>query len=250
MAEELERGTSEMIVCVACSDVVGAGARCPTCGELDAGRGGSDPGADLDESLLDQVNIALAAQASLARRTATQRVEAAGRLLDDAVVLTGRLRRQRALLRARVAERQELVPDLRDALDRVQGALDRADRSKRRGEAWSMTARLPRDSSCPRVARGLLEEYAREELDEREAGDAMLIASELATNAFVHGDGAIVLKVDRADDRLRIEVLDEGHPDHIGVAENERQKGGRGLWIIDQLASNWGAVNGAGHVWA
>jgi hypothetical protein len=49
----------------------------------------------------------------------------------------------------------------------VQDALERADRSRLRGRAWSLTARLPRDSSCPRVARGLLEEYAREELGRR-----------------------------------------------------------------------------------
>jgi anti-sigma regulatory factor (Ser/Thr protein kinase) len=71
------------------------------------------------------------------------------------------------------------------------------------------------------------------------------------TNAFLHGDGAIVLNVDRDGDRLRIAVLDEGHPDHIGVIpENERNLGGRGLWIIEQLASDWGVVAGAGHVWA
>lgn len=99
-----------------------------------------------------------------------------------------------------------------------------------------------RDASCPRVARGLLEKYAWEELDEPQGEDAMLIASELATNAFGHGDGVIVLKLNRADDRLRVEVLDEGHPDHIGVvAESERHQGGRGLWIVEQLASDRGS---------
>jgi anti-sigma regulatory factor (Ser/Thr protein kinase) len=39
----------------------------------------------------------------------------------------------------------------------------------------------------------------------------MLIASELAGNAFLHGDGAIVLTVHRAEEQLRIEMLDEGH---------------------------------------
>lgn len=251
MGEELERCPVEMVLCGACSDVVGAGARCPTCGEPVVGRGGPAPKAALDEALLDRVDVALAAQAALARRTATQRVDAADQLVSGSVILRGRLRRQRALLRARVAERSELVPGLRDALDRVQEALDRADRSSEQGHAWSMTARLPRDSSCPRVARRLLEAYAWEELDQREGEQAMLIASELATNALVHGDGAIVLKINRADNRLRIEVRDEGHPDHIGVvAETEGRPGGRGLWIIEQLASAWGTVDGAGLVWA
>src|SRR5579884_2942392 len=84
--------------------------RRPTCGELDVCRGGSGSGASLDEALLDRVNVALAAQAELARRTATQRVQTAKRLFDEAVVLTGRLRRQAALLRARIAERMSWCP--------------------------------------------------------------------------------------------------------------------------------------------
>ena len=79
----------------------------------------------------------------------------------------------------------------------------------------------------------------------------MLIVSELATNAFLRGEGAIVLSVRRLDDRLRIEVLDEGRPDRIDVVpEAHRGDGGRGLWIVEQLATSWGTVAGTGHVWA
>jgi hypothetical protein len=57
--------------------------------------------------------------------------------------------------------------------------------------------------------------------------------------------------VSRVEDRLRIEVLDEGHPARIDVVpEQERDDGGRGLWVVEQLASDWGAVDGTGHVWA
>jgi two-component sensor histidine kinase len=108
-----------------------------------------------------------------------------------------------------------------------------------------------RGISCPTVARRLLEEYAREELGERQSEDALLIASELATNAFLHGDGEIVLSVSRVQDRLRIEVRDDGRPERIDVVpEQERDERGRGLWIVEQLASDWGALVGRGHVWA
>lgn len=109
------------------------------------------------------------------------------------------------------------MPDLREALDHVQDALERADRSRLRGRAWSLTARLPRDSSCPRVARGLLEEYAREELGEREREDAMVITSELATNAFLHGDGAIVLNIDAMAIACGSRCSTRAIPEHIGV---------------------------------
>jgi anti-sigma regulatory factor (Ser/Thr protein kinase) len=79
----------------------------------------------------------------------------------------------------------------------------------------------------------------------------MLIASELVTNAFFHGRGAIMLRVSRRDDRLRIEVVDEGCPDRIDVvAEERRDDRGRGLWIVEQLARDWGAMERAGRVWA
>jgi hypothetical protein len=50
---------------------------------------------------------------------------------------------------------------------------------------------------------------------------------------------------------LRIEVRDEGAPDWIGLAsEGQRKHGRHGLSIVRQLASDWGVLDGVGHVWA
>jgi hypothetical protein len=81
---------------------------------------------------------------------------------------------------------------MREALDQVEGALVETRGSGNVGAPWRVRAGLPRNPSCPTIARRLLEEYVREELGEQEREDSILIASELVTNAFVHGHGEIV----------------------------------------------------------
>lgn len=70
-----------------------------------------------------------------------------------------------------------------------------------------------------------------------------LLTSELVTNALVHGAGdpALVLGVDEIQRTIRVEVHDaeptlDIHPLH---GEPSRTKG-RGLAIVDALATNWG----------
>jgi anti-sigma regulatory factor (Ser/Thr protein kinase) len=238
-----------VVLCAACGDVVSSTEACPTCGWPEPGAARHEASEVLDEALLDRVNVALTAQTALAQRTATERVAVACRRYEESVALRRRLRRQRALLRARVADRRELVPQMRETLRRVEGALDRAPVGAVR--RWRMSAQLPRDDSCPAVARRLLEEHVHEDFSDEEREGAMLIVSELVTNALVHGQGTILLSLCRTDDVLRIEVSDEGQPDHIDVLPvKQRGDRGRGLWIVEQLATDWGAEAGTGQVWA
>jgi anti-sigma regulatory factor (Ser/Thr protein kinase) len=238
-----------VVLCGGCGDVVPSSGACPTCGVPEPGRAGANATELLDEGLLDRVGEALAAQAALARRTAVERVALASRLYEETVVLQRRLCRQRALLHARAAARQELRPRLTEALHRVEGALESA--SGGGAARWTVTARLPRDRSCALVARGLLEGFAWRELGEQERENVMLVVSELVTNAFVHGQCAIALSVSRVEDVLRIEVCDEGRPGRIEVVpEEQRGDRGRGLWIVAQLARDWGAEQATGCVWA
>lgn len=53
------------------------------------------------------------------------------------------------------------------------------------------------------------------------------------------------------DDRLRIEVIDEGRDQVVAVRQQPADEtGGWGLQIVDRLAAQWGVFEGTTHVWA
>ncbi len=80
---------------------------------------------------------------------------------------------------------------------------------------------------------------------------ALLVSSELVTNAFQHGRGKIELRLKLLGRLLRIEVIDEGRDQAAAVRQREGDEtGGWGLRIVDQLAARWGVFEGATHVWA
>jgi len=88
--------------------------------------------------------------------------------------------------------------------------------------------------------------------DEHVVHDALLVASELVSNAYEHGEGAIDLVLELDDERVRIEVVDQGSG-HASVKTQPRtvgQVGGWGLSLVDNIAENWGAFEGTTHVWA
>lgn len=72
------------------------------------------------------------------------------------------------------------------------------------------------------------------------ADDAVLLASELATNAVIHAGTPFRVAVRRRDDRLRVEVADGSR----AVARRQRfsttSGTGRGLALVDDVADRWG----------
>jgi serine/threonine-protein kinase RsbW len=80
-----------------------------------------------------------------------------------------------------------------------------------------------------------------------QADDAVLATSELVTNAIVHGEGAVTVHVWYGSTVLRVEVTDQGEAtpvarhDHHDAADS-----GRGLMIVDMLATSWGVLPRAG----
>lgn len=83
-------------------------------------------------------------------------------------------------------------------------------------------------------------------------GDAKLVATELANNAVIHGEGRITLRAQVAGDAIRVEVIDEGSGNAPAIRHEVRADGpgGRGLRIVDALAVRWGVFEGTTHVWA
>jgi anti-sigma regulatory factor (Ser/Thr protein kinase) len=88
-------------------------------------------------------------------------------------------------------------------------------------------------------------------LPEQSVENALLVSTELVSNAYRHGEGAIELRVNLRGNRVRIEVVDEGHEQAPTVREEGADEtGGWGLQIVDQLALRWGVFDGTTHVWA
>ncbi|ETK34718.1 ATP-binding protein [Microbispora sp. ATCC PTA-5024] len=104
------------------------------------------------------------------------------------------------------------------------------------------TWKLPASGSAAATARHL----TRARLDDwglaEQADVAELLVSELVTNSLQHGKGPVQLTLSVTEDVLRVEVADgaAGMPRLREAREDE--EGGRGLWLLDQLARCWGGT--------
>jgi anti-sigma regulatory factor (Ser/Thr protein kinase) len=82
--------------------------------------------------------------------------------------------------------------------------------------------------------------------------DAVLLVSEVVTNAVRHGHGTTVaLSAVVRDATLRIEIVDGGVGFEPPAGEPDPSSpGGRGLRIVNSLADRWGVYEGnSTHVW-
>jgi anti-sigma regulatory factor (Ser/Thr protein kinase) len=109
---------------------------------------------------------------------------------------------------------------------------------------------LARHRSCSATARRVVEEYAGGELKRDELDDLRLVVTELVSNAYVHGEGRIWMKLDRHPEGIRVEVIDQGEGASVKLRPARSVEHGHGLKIVDRLASAWGAHEGTTHVWA
>jgi anti-sigma regulatory factor (Ser/Thr protein kinase) len=113
---------------------------------------------------------------------------------------------------------------------------------------------LPQTAASPAEARHLVGRFAAENDLRNESGAALLVLSELVTNAVLHGAEPIDVVVRRDGDVLRIEVSDGGSRTDgvVPRARDDHRPGGRGLHIVNSLATRWGTTdNDAGKtVWA
>lgn len=108
---------------------------------------------------------------------------------------------------------------------------------------------------APSRARAWLSEHTPH-LPEDTVEDALLIASELVTNAVRHGSPEVVLTFELTSDRVRIAVDDAG--DSLPVVSAGRpsidRPSGRGLLIVAEIAADWGVTRSEGRpgktVWA
>jgi anti-anti-sigma factor len=108
-----------------------------------------------------------------------------------------------------------------------------------------MAIELPVSDRAPGLARSEVREAIAGKLGPADSEVAVLLVSELVTNAVVHpehcdGD-SIGLRVASGDGRLRVEVADSGHGfDPSQLAPAGDAAGGRGLLAVKRGAARWG----------
>jgi anti-sigma regulatory factor (Ser/Thr protein kinase) len=118
--------------------------------------------------------------------------------------------------------------------------------------AWS----LDRELSAPAHARQLVASLCarwRPEVDPRAWETALLLVTELVTNAVRYGRAPLQLSVLVGDDVLRVEVSDH-EPRHpvVGPPADVWSEGGRGLLLVDAMSASWGVTSlpdGGKSVW-
>jgi anti-sigma regulatory factor (Ser/Thr protein kinase) len=85
--------------------------------------------------------------------------------------------------------------------------------------------------------RGLVAELG---LDDECEYEAQLVATELVTNAVLHGRTTLVIVVDHHDHVLRIEVEDGNPRIPVVLPPSTTATNGRGLSLVEQLSRRWG----------
>ena len=115
----------------------------------------------------------------------------------------------------------------------------------------TMIIHLDRDPAMIRVARQALRRW----LDERRctnAEDAVLVLSELVTNAMLHARAGCTIEVQHHGDLLRLDVRDPSPAPPIVGSATPDDIGGRGLHLVAAIAKAWGwePTDGGKRVWA
>lgn len=100
--------------------------------------------------------------------------------------------------------------------------------------------------SLPAAARGAVAGACRDAETGPECLDAaVLMTSEVVTNALLHGQGEVRLAVGADQVLVRVEVGDEESDRPTPQATAADAESGRGMVIVDALAANWGVLEAA-----
>lgn len=99
---------------------------------------------------------------------------------------------------------------------------------------------LPAALTSGRAARQFVSERLAEWRLEVLLDTALLLTSELVTNAVVHARSPVSVTIRRIIDRLRVEVADVGGGALVLRNPDMDATGGRGLLLMEALAASWG----------
>lgn len=116
------------------------------------------------------------------------------------------------------------------------------------GAVRRASLRLPGEATAPREARRFLRSTLTQWAVEEDTVDsAELCVSELVTNAVIHTGSAAELSVLLDEDYLTVLVRDGGAVGsvHLSEPEDPMSVSGRGLGLVDAIATAWAAEHGA-----
>jgi anti-sigma regulatory factor (Ser/Thr protein kinase) len=109
------------------------------------------------------------------------------------------------------------------------------------------------DEEGVRIARLEVRERLSPYLTHAKLGDAVLLTSELVTNAVRHADlqdaDEIRLEVTTQPHVARVTVVDEGPGFDPDGVRTDRETGGWGLKLVDALSDRWGTQAAPHAVW-
>ena len=115
-----------------------------------------------------------------------------------------------------------------------------------RGDDRHAALSLGRELDIVPIARRFVLDRLRDwAVDPLVRNDAALVATELVTNALRHGPPPVVLNVALVADRVRISVADSSPASPRLGEPSAEDESGRGLALLDALASSWGSAPAA-----
>ncbi len=102
-----------------------------------------------------------------------------------------------------------------------------------------LTLALDHDAAMVGVARRAVDTWLRERGCST-GDDAVLVLSELVTNALVHAADGCTIEARHRDDLLRLEVRDRSPEAPVMKQVGPTDIGGLGLVVVDAVAEEWG----------
>jgi DNA-binding NarL/FixJ family response regulator len=111
---------------------------------------------------------------------------------------------------------------------------------------------LEASTSSARLARRFVDEVLSRWRCEQLLDDVQLLVSELVTNAVVHAGSEVEVAVRLLADSVRIEVVDRAPASSLRPsAPSDESESGRGLLLVETIASAWGveALDDGKSVW-
>jgi hypothetical protein len=110
--------------------------------------------------------------------------------------------------------------------------------------------RLPRSRRCGAFARRVLEAKLQTHVSPSGLANATLVVSELANNAYQHGEGEIRLMAWLLEDRIRFAINDEGRASVANIRVNPDESHSYGPEVVQRVSLEWGAREQPTLVWA